>query len=169
MQGVNPASQISRAVPAISFATLLAACTTGATLSPPVATLSPQATATASASPSLPEGVVAVSLSEMDMLVSSDTAPAGEVTFVVRNAGELPHELVVIRTNKDAAELPVEDVKVVERRLDIIARTDHIAAGDEATLTAGLDAGHYVLICNLSGHYEQSQFGPGMRANFDVE
>jgi uncharacterized cupredoxin-like copper-binding protein len=124
---------------------------------------------TVSASPSLPQGVVAVSLSEMELLVSSDTAPAGEVAFEVKNAGDLPHELVIVRTEVDAAELPVEDVKVVEDELDVVARTDHLPAGGAATLTAQLDAGHYVLICNLSGHYEASQFGPGMRANFEVQ
>lgn len=126
-------------------------------------------TATVAPSPSLPAGVVAVSLSEMDLLVSSDSAAAGEVTFQVRNAGELPHELVVIRTDKDAADLPIEGVKVVERRLEIVARTDHIQAAQEASLTVDLEPGHYVLFCNLSGHYEQSQFGPGMKANFDVQ
>jgi uncharacterized cupredoxin-like copper-binding protein len=121
-----------------------------------------------SATATLPEGVIAVSLSEMDLLLSGATAPAGAVTFQIRNAGELPHELVVIRTDKDATQLPVEEVKVVERRLEIVARSEHLAAGQESTLNVDLAPGHYVLICNLSGHYEQSQFGPGMRANFDV-
>jgi uncharacterized cupredoxin-like copper-binding protein len=111
---------------------------------------------------------VAVSLSEMDLIVSAANAPAGEVTFEIRNVGGLPHELVVISTDEDAAELPVQDVKVVEEGLDVVARSDHIAPGEEATLTASLEPGHYVLICNFSGHYEQSQFGPGMRENFDV-
>jgi uncharacterized cupredoxin-like copper-binding protein len=112
--------------------------------------------------------MIAVSLNEMDLVVSSATAPAGEVTFQIRNTGELPHELVVIRTDKDADELPIQAVMVVERRLDIVARSEHIQAADEATLTVTLEPGHYVLICNLSGHYEASRFGPGMRANFDV-
>ena len=109
-----------------------------------------------------------MSLNEMDLVVSSATAPAGEVIFQVRNAGELPHELVVIRTDKDADELPIKAVRVVERRLDIVARSEHVQAAHETTLTVSLEPGHYVLICNLSGHYEESRFGPGMRANFDV-
>ena len=156
-----------RAPAAAMLVVLLAAC--GDTGSGTTTTPSPEAQPTVSASPTMPEGVVAVSLSEMELLVGSDTAPAGEVTFEVKNAGDLPHELVVVRTDADAAELPVEDVKVVENELDVVARTDHVPAGGAATLTAQLDAGHYVLICNLSGHYEESQFGPGMRANFDVQ
>jgi uncharacterized cupredoxin-like copper-binding protein len=105
----------------------------------------------------------------MDVVVSSPTAPAGHVTFEIRNSGELPHELVVIRTDKDAEGLPIEGVMVVENQLDVVARTEHIPAAGQATLAVDLGRGHYVLICNLSGHYEQSRYGPGMRANFEVE
>lgn len=146
---------------------LLVACSSDE--ASPSAEVSPVPSAAATvASASMPEGVVAVSLHEMDLVISSAMAPAGEVTFQIRNSGELPHELVVIRTEKDADELPVEDVQVVERRLDIVARSEHIQAAQEATLTVNLPPGHYVLICNLSGHYEESRFGPGMRANFEV-
>ena len=169
MQGARGTRRwIARTVLAAALAGMLAACSSGATRSPSGSSPTAEATSTA-ASPSLPEGVVAVSLSEMDLLVSTAVAPAGEVTFEIRNAGELPHELVVIRTDEDADELPVEDVRVVERRLDIVARSEHIPAGQHVTLRAELEPGHYVLICNLSGHYEESQFGPGMRADFDVD
>ena len=146
---------------------VLVACS-GAETSPSLQASRVVLTPPPSATSALPDGVVAVSLSEMDLVVSSNTAPAGELVFQIRNSGELPHELVVIRTEKDADELPVEEVRVVERRLDIVARSEHIQPAQEATLTVDLEPGHYVLICNLSGHYEQSQFGPGMRANFDV-
>jgi hypothetical protein len=145
----------------------------GATCSTGVATPSaePPPTPTAKsevASPSPPEGQISAVLTEFDLTISSPSAPAGEVSFEVKNAGELPHELLVIRTDLDAAELPFEDFKVVEEGLDIVAALEDLAAGESGTLTAELEAGHYVLICNLSGHYEESQFGPGMRANFDV-
>ncbi|HEX6128818.1 MAG TPA: hypothetical protein VF071_07355, partial [Candidatus Limnocylindria bacterium] len=139
---------------AAALMVLLVACSTGepspsAALTP----VPPTAGTVASASP--PEGVVAVSLNEMDLVLSSGVAPAGEVTFQIKNSGELPHELVVIRTETDADELPVEEVKVVERGLEIVARSEHIPAAQEATLTVDLTPGHYVLICNLSGHYEE--------------
>ncbi len=145
---------------------MLVACSAGEA-SPPADVSQPPSTADGTASGSLSQGV-AVSLSEMHLAVSSETAPSGKVTFQIKNSGELPHELVVIRTDKDADELPVEEVKVVERRLKIVARSEHLQAAQEATLTVDLAPGHYVLICNLSGHYEQSQFGPGMRADLEV-
>jgi uncharacterized cupredoxin-like copper-binding protein len=160
---------------AVSALTIvLVACSAGEA-SPPADVSQPPSTADGTASGSLSQGVVAVSLSEMHLAVSSETAPSGKVTFQIKNSGELPHELVVIRTDKDADELPVEadelpveEVKVVERRLKIVARSEHLQAAQEATLTVDLAPGHYVLICNLSGHYEQSQFGPGMRADLEV-
>lgn len=146
----------------------LSACSSPGLSRWPTATASPDPTPTHVAIPTLAPGVVAVSLSEMSILVSTNVAPAGEVTFQVKNAGELPHELVVVRTDLDAEELPVEDVLVVERGLNVVARTAHVNAGEQVSLTVELTPGHYVLICNLSGHYEASQFGPGMRENFDV-
>jgi uncharacterized cupredoxin-like copper-binding protein len=152
---------------ALLLVMLGAACSTG--VATPSAESPPTPTATMeAASPSPPEGQIRAVLTEFDLTVSSASAPAGEVTFEVNNAGELPHEMLVIRTDLDAAELPFEDFKVVEEGLDIVAKIEDLAAGQSGTLTTELEAGHYVLICNLSGHYEESQFGPGMRANFDV-
>ena len=147
---------------------LVSACGSGG-LANPTSEPSSESTPSIAASPSSPAGVVSVSLHEMNLLVSSESAPAGEVTFEVRNAGSLPHELVVIRTDLDAAELPVDGVKVVEQDLDIVARSQVVPAGQEAALAVELEPGHYVLFCNLSGHYEQSQYGPGMKTNFDVQ
>ena len=152
---------------AAALTLLLVACSAGEASPSTDVSLVPSTAGTV-ASPSLPAGVVAVSLNEMDLVLSSEMAPAGEVTFQIKNTGELPHELVVIRTEKDADELPVEEVKVVERNLEIVARSEHIQAAQEATLTVDLTPGHYVLICNLSGHYEESRYGPGMRADFEV-
>jgi uncharacterized cupredoxin-like copper-binding protein len=152
---------------ALLLVVLGAACSTGDAT--PSAEVPPTPTAKSEiASPSLPEGHISAVLTEFDLTISSPSAPAGEVTFEVKNAGELPHELLVIRTDLDAAELPFDDFKVVEEGLDIVARIEDLAAGESGRLTAELEAGHYVLICNLSGHYEESQFGPGMRVNFEV-
>lgn len=152
---------------ALLLVVLGAACSSG--VATPSAEPPPTPTAASVvASPSPPEGRISAVLSEFELTVSSASAPAGEVTFEVKNAGELPHELLVIRTDLNAAALPVEDFKVVEEGLDIRAKLEGLAAGESGTLTAELEAGHYVLICNLSGHYEESQLGPGMRTNFDV-
>ncbi len=128
MQRRGTRRRIIRTAQAAAIVGMLAACTSGGTRSPSAGSPTAEPTSTAAASPSSPVGVVAVSLSEMDLLVSTAEAPAGEVTFEIKNAGELPHELVVIRTDKDADELPFAEVKVVERRLDIVARSEHLQA-----------------------------------------
>jgi len=147
---------------------VVGACSTGGGSSPSAESPPTPTAANEVASASPPEGLISAVLTEFDLVISSASAPAGEITFEVKNAGELPHELLVIRTDLDAAELPFEDFKVVEEGLDLVAKVEDLAAGESVSLTAHLEAGHYVLICNLSGHYESGQFGPGMRANFDV-
>jgi uncharacterized cupredoxin-like copper-binding protein len=121
-----------------------------------------------SASASAAEGVIGTLLTEFDITLSAASAPPGEVVFEVRNAGALPHEVILVRTDLDAAALPVQDGAVDEEALDIVAEVRDLAAGEAATMTAELEAGHYVLICNLSGHYESGVHGPGMKVNFDV-
>ena len=121
-----------------------------------------------SASPTTAEGVVSTLLTEFDITLSAASAQPGEVVFEVRNAGVLPHEVILVRTELDAAALPVHDGAVDEEALDVVVEVRDLAAGESATMTAELEAGHYVLICNLSGHYESGVNGPGMKVNFDV-
>lgn len=82
------------------------------------------------------------------------------MTFVVRNAGTVKHELVVLRTATKAAKLPVNDGGKASERGSVGRQ---LAAGATRRLTLTLTKGHYVLICNLGGHYMA-----GMRANLTV-
>ena len=113
-------------------------------------------TTTTAAAPAKPaataSGAVSVALSEWKVAPSTTTVDHGPVTFDVHNAGAQPHEMVVLKTTKPAAALG----KAGTARLP---ETGHV--GEVATLTAGaagkttidLPAGHYVLICNLPGHW----------------
>lgn len=99
---------------------------------------------------------VSVKLVEFKLIPSVKRVAAGKVTFVVRNAGKIPHEFVVLRTATPAARLPVTGVKAKEPgRLGKIAE---FKPGVTKTLTLTLKRGHYVLICNLPGHYKAGQF-----------
>ena len=146
----------------------LTGCATAGTGSPSTASSSAQASAASSASATTGDGAISTLLTEFDITLSAASAPPGEVVFEVRNAGALPHEVILVRTELDAAELPVHDGAVHEDSLDIVTEVRDLAAGESATMTAELEAGHYVLICNLSGHYESGVNGPGMKVNFDV-
>ncbi len=91
------------------------------------------------------------------------TANAGEITFKVRNEGSGSHNLVIIRTDLAADALPFA--------FDGTSFVDEEAAGEkigeieqfrgEGAVEVGsftLTAGRYVLICNLSTHYEKGMF-----------
>jgi uncharacterized cupredoxin-like copper-binding protein len=106
---------------------------------------------------------IAVELSEWKVVPAAATAAAGPVTFAVTNAGTQVHEFVVVKTDLKADALPVADNKIDESTLTPVDEIEDIAAGASPTLDVSLDAGHYVLLCNIETHYEQ-----GMRADFDV-
>jgi uncharacterized cupredoxin-like copper-binding protein len=75
----------------------------------------------------------------------------------VTNAGKVPHEFVVLKTNVAPAKLPVKSGKAVEA-----GRVGKIGAlklepAAARTLNLNLGAGKYVLLCNLPGHYPAGQ------------
>jgi uncharacterized cupredoxin-like copper-binding protein len=122
----------------------------------PPAPVTTQAAAAASTS----AGPVAVSLSEMKVVPAPESTKGGKVTFDVKNAGALPHEMVVIKTDKKADALG-SGTKVPET--GSVGETGDVAAGKSKTLSLTLKPGHYALICNIPGHY-----AAGMHADFIV-
>jgi len=109
------------------------------------------------------EGTVAVVLKEFSIAPDADEVAAGEVTFDVSNAGALPHEFIVIKTDTSSADLPVTAVGADLTGLEEVGRIDQFNAGEEKSLTVDMEAGHYVLICNIAGH-----FAGGMHTDFTV-
>lgn len=108
---------------------------------------------------------VEVALAEWSVKPSTTTAAPGAVTFKVSNKGKTVHELIVVKTDLKADALPVADGKVAEDGLTVVDEVEDVAAGATADLAlTGLAAGHYVIFCNIVGHYSQ-----GMHADFDVK
>jgi uncharacterized cupredoxin-like copper-binding protein len=105
-------------------------------------------------------GSVAVTENEMNVVPAATSAKAGKVTFAVNNAGQLPHEMVVIKTDKKADALG-SGTKVPET--GSIGETGDIAPGKTKSVSFNLKPGHYALICNIPGHY-----AAGMHADFNV-
>jgi uncharacterized cupredoxin-like copper-binding protein len=115
-----------------------------------------------------------VSLAEWSVTPSSSSVAAGEVTFSVTNDGEEPHEFLVIRSDLAADALPTDDDgKVPEDEIDLLEEIEPFAAGTTEELTLNLEAGSYVLICNIvelvPGEEPESHYGEGMRTSFTVE
>lgn len=101
-----------------------------------------------------PAGAVGVSLREFSVTPSSSVGRSGRVTFAVRNTGAIPHEFVVLRTPKPAADL----LKGSEAdEAGHVGEIGNISPGALKRLTLRLEPGHYALICNLPGHYRAGQ------------
>ncbi|HJX08409.1 MAG TPA: sulfocyanin-like copper-binding protein [Actinomycetota bacterium] len=97
-----------------------------------------------------------VSATEKDFAIdlASSSAPAGSVTFNISNEGPSAHEFVVIETDDAPDALPTKNGTVDEDNLTVVDEAEDIAPSTTATLTTDLEAGSYVIICNVPGHYE---------------
>lgn len=106
-----------------------------------------------------------VRLQEWSLQVEQKALFAGQVAFLVTNAGQEPHELLVLRTDLPAVGLPVHGGQV--GRGDgwkVVGEVDAVQPGRSAAAVFDLSRGHYVLICDLAGHYER-----GMHAEIVVQ
>jgi uncharacterized cupredoxin-like copper-binding protein len=101
------------------------------------------------------------------MVASPVSVRAGTVTLHIENRGPSTHELNVDETSVAPSGLPlrqnglqVDEEAVQLRSVDSISG---IRVGATQDLTLRLTPGHYVLFCNLEGHY----LG-GMHVGLDV-
>lgn len=106
---------------------------------------------------------VGVVLDEWSVVPELEAVDAGVVEFVVANEGNEPHELVVIKSDVDATALEVVDSLVPESAVDFRGEVEEFPAGETASGSFRLEAGRYLLICNIPLHYEN-----GMVAAFTV-
>jgi uncharacterized cupredoxin-like copper-binding protein len=118
---------------------------------------------------------VDVSLREFSIAPSVASAPAGTVTFEVTNDGPNDvHEFVVVRTDLAPDALPTDaDGSVLEdgEGMEVIDEIEDLAVGASETLTLTLEAGSYVLICNIVEEEEgetEAHYAMGMRSAFTV-
>lgn len=151
-----------------SSATSSAADTAAATATTGTATTGTATTGTATtgkkASNEVTATTVAVTLGKpqaFSLVPDVTTAKAGKVTFTVKNAGDMPHELVVLKTDTPAKDLPVKNG--VADETGNIGETGDMAAGTSKSFTVTMEKGHYVLLCNIAGHYQG-----GMYSDFTV-
>jgi uncharacterized cupredoxin-like copper-binding protein len=177
---------LARPLLLLAAGVLLAACSAAAPAASPAATLgasasvgaasaaSPVGAASTAASPASASGSASAAASgtavsaketEFKIELASSTAPAGSVTFQINNAGTIVHEFVVMKTDLAADKLPVDPGKGVVSEetpgLSVVDEVEDIAVGASPTLTVDLPASHYVVICNIPGHYTG-----GMHADF---
>ena len=121
----------------------------------------------ATASDPTPTNRIDVSMRDFKLKVSRSAVPAGVVVIRVHNRGPSTHEINVDRTDLPSGALPLKaDGLTVDEDSPALHRVDSIEQlnlGDSGDLKLRLKPGHYVLYCNLEGHY----LG-GMHVDFDV-
>ena len=108
---------------------------------------------------------VQVELKEFSITANPASVPAGDVQFVASNTGTMDHEMVIIKTDLAPDAIPVVDNKASEDApgVQVVDEIAEFEAGTQQTKTVNLEAGNYVLICNIPGHYQS-----GMRVAFTV-
>ncbi len=114
-----------------------------------------------------------VTLQEWAVVTASGSAPAGDITFDVTNDGpDDIHEFVVMKTDLEAADLPTDSDGVVDEEgdgIEVIDEIEDLPVGESRSITVALDAGSYVLICNIWDEEEgEAHYAMGMRTPFTV-
>ena len=104
-----------------------------------------------------------------------ESVHAGPVTYIASNEGLIEHELIVVKLldmSLDLTSLHVVEGQLVEVEQgdtvyladasgnhygQVIASTGHglhLDAGNTVELNANMEAGHYMLLCNIATHYQ---------------
>ena len=112
----------------------------------------------------IPGGTITADLTDMSIKLDHGSIAAGPVTFVVKNSGAVPHELVLLKTDvaQDKVAPNTEEAGKVDETGNV-GETGDLDANGTKTFTVTLASGHYVLICNEVGHY-----AAGMHLTFTV-
>ena len=124
---------------------LLAACGSSKSSTPTATTASGAAGATMKAT-----------LTDTRIMLSPASVKAGSIIVTAINTGSMEHELFFIKTDAAEGSLKVEPAtgEVDEAAAgESPGEINKIAAGETKSGTFQLTAGHYVLICNVAGHY----------------
>ena len=130
-------------------------------------TAEPEATEPADTEPIEPadqETQVDVTLADFSVTPSVESVPAGTVKFVVRNTGAIDHNFRLIKTDLAADALPTDEGLADESQLEVISSIEDFGPGESRDVSADLEPGSYVLLCNFVGHYQS-----GMTVAFTVE
>ena len=135
------AAAVVTATPAVTATAASAGTPSTSAATPPIAATEP------------PRGTAAaVTLKEFTVAIDLASVPAGEVKFTVRNAGAIPHEMVLLKTDVNPRQLPLKEGVVDETRYKVVGAVREVGGGAVKTGTFGLDAAKYVLLCNIAGH-----------------
>jgi hypothetical protein len=118
---------------------------------------------------------VNVNLTEFRIIPDTVSVSAGPVTFDAKNIGSADHEMVILKTDLAETALPMKDDGSVDEAgagVEAIDEIGEFAPQGEESLTVNLEAGNYVLICNIvqqsAAGETVNHFAEGMHTAFTV-
>ena len=114
---------------------------------------------------------VGVELREYEITPNKISAPAGEVTFDITNAGGFAHDMEVVKTGVSVDQLPSDangQFDAGAANAQVVKSAKDIAAGTTVRLVVRLKAGSYVLVCNrpadategTPAHFSRHMYAP---------
>ena len=110
-------------------------------------------------------GSLTIGMSDYAFTPNDGTTNAGMVTISAPNQGQLPHELVLFKTNKSPGSLPtlsngeVDEEGLEASGVESPGEIEDVGPGETKSAALKLTPGKYVMICNLPGHYKQGMYG----------
>lgn len=122
------------------------------------------------AQPQQTEEHLQVILKDFRVHPNATQAKAGWLTLTAVNEGMSTHELVILRTDLNPAELPRKEAKdpsgmvtgylvnEEDTTIETIDEIEEFPAGTSQVKKVFLDPGHYVLFCNISRHYDKGMY-----------
>jgi hypothetical protein len=174
---VTQPRRIAGALPALAL--VLSACAGGSPQTAVADTASTTAGAATAEVACLPVGdpadadvTVAAVLDEWSINAEPADVAASVVAFDVDNAGDEPHELVVIRTDTPASALPTNPDGAVDEAAvngDVIGEVEPFPAGEQCVGVFDLRPGSYALVCNIVEEEDgqiEAHYQLGMRTAF---
>ena len=119
-------------------------------------------TATATATQTTPDTATAsraltIRMTEFAFDPDDVVAKKGKVTITASNDGGVVHELVLLKTDADPANLPKKGDEVDESTS--VGEIADVDAGSTKKATFTLAPGKYAMVCALPGHYEGGMYG----------
>ena len=116
--------------------------------------------ATTTTATSTRQAPITITMAAHALTLSSHTARAGVVTFVLANPSTVAHEIDIVRTVLAPMALPTKtngQFNEHTTQARVVKEAVKIKPGATRTFTARLAAGHYVIVDNLPGHYHAGE------------
>jgi uncharacterized cupredoxin-like copper-binding protein len=105
-----------------------------------------------------------ITMGDYSFTPSAVTTSTGPVTITTPNGGQVEHELVLLKTDRSPASLPVKGNEVDEEGLEAKGvetpgEIEEVGPGQTKSGSFKLTPGSYVMICNLPGHFQKGMYG----------